>query len=573
MCSEKNNSSTSPVLREVREWVGGRFDFTEYIGARLAQKPQAICWLDPAADLVLGLEPVPPEAPASALAELLDRLTNRCEANGAKLPTRLRVASELLAAPLSAARPDLEVVVAATPELQPVERTLFESIEANQEPFDYLQADTLDAALMGRFFDAAGDLWRAAPWRVLHDDQVLRIDSVALGIDGWCASVVGAAGESFGVLLFKDLAAYDRFGQVGDEIDRAGSDPATPLDIGDRFIAVNFDHGDELDKRTRRQVAQRGWRVAGPAAYPRLQITERDLSERDLTDDDVELGCAVALTVTEFFHRHRAEFEQGCIDQTCVSIEWPDLPRRPTVEITAPHPDRPWPDPEDMDLDADESFESEGRERPSGYPAELPPLRAPRGTANQTLVLRVTLDGVKPMVWRRIEIPARYSFWDLHVALQDAMGWESKHLHEFYVDIGDGDFLEVGLLDNDDLDSHVMPGWAVAVAKFLGKPGAFARYNYDPGDGWEHEIEVEEVREKERGVHYPRCLAGARACPPEDCGGVEGYRRLRSVLKDPKHAEHSDLVEWLDGPFDPAHFDVADVDFEKPDEMWQIAFG
>ena len=43
----------------------------------------------------------------------------------------------------------------------------------------------------------------------------------------------------------------------------------------------------------------------------------------------------------------------------------------------------------------------------------------------------VVLSGTDPLVWRRIQVPEKYSFWDLHVAIQDAMGWLDYHLHEF----------------------------------------------------------------------------------------------------------------------------------------------
>ena len=51
------------------------------------------------------------------------------------------------------------------------------------------------------------------------------------------------------------------------------------------------------------------------------------------------------------------------------------------------------------------------------------------------------------------------------------------------------------------------------------------------------------------------CIAGANACPPEDCGGPWGYAALLEVLADPAHPEHAERLEWLGGGFDPAHFD------------------
>jgi hypothetical protein len=84
-------------------------------------------------------------------------------------------------------------------------------------------------------------------------------------------------------------------------------------------------------------------------------------------------------------------------------------------------------------------------------------------------------------------------------------------------------------------------------------------YEYDFGDGWEHGIQLEKIVGPEPGVHYPRCLAGRRACPPEDCGGVWGYAELLEILADPRHPEHAERLEWLGGPIDPEAFDPDEV--------------
>ncbi len=93
--------------------------------------------------------------------------------------------------------------------------------------------------------------------------------------------------------------------------------------------------------------------------------------------------------------------------------------------------------------------------------------------------------------------------------------------------------------------------------------GERIRYTYDFGDDWEHEIVVEKVLVAEPGVRYPVCVAGKGACPPEDCGGVWGYERLREVLADPADEEHGEMLEWLGlqavAEFDPARFGVEEV--------------
>ena len=84
-------------------------------------------------------------------------------------------------------------------------------------------------------------------------------------------------------------------------------------------------------------------------------------------------------------------------------------------------------------------------------------------------------------------------------------------------------------------------------------------YQYDFGDSWEHGIRVSQVAEPAAGTTYPRCVAGERACPPEDCGGAWGYTELLDALANPRHERHEELLEWVGGSFDPAEFDLEDV--------------
>jgi Plasmid pRiA4b ORF-3-like protein len=196
-------------------------------------------------------------------------------------------------------------------------------------------------------------------------------------------------------------------------------------------------------------------------------------------------------------------------------------------------------------------------------------------TAPAKLVLqfKITLQGIEPPIWRRIQVPDSYSFWDLHVAIQDAMGWEDYHLHAFRMSDPDtNEMVEIGIPEEDDFGGEdVIPGWEVGVADLLA-PGGIVPYEYDFGDSWEHEVELENVLPAEAGVSYPRCLDGARACPLEDCGGVQGYEEMLRILANPKHAEHESVVEWIGPGFDPEDFDPAEVTFDDPGERWAFAF-
>ncbi len=195
---------------------------------------------------------------------------------------------------------------------------------------------------------------------------------------------------------------------------------------------------------------------------------------------------------------------------------------------------------------------------------------------NQVYQFRITLKGIKPPIWRRIQVPEIYTFWDLHVAIQDAMGWDDYHFHEFeVVNLSTGLKVNIGIPTPEDefFSREVLPGWKEKIADFFSMENRTARYVYDFGDDWEHKIQLEKILPREKGVKYPICIKGKRACPPEDCGGVWGYAELLEIIKDPRHEEYEEMMEWLGGDFDPEHFDVNEVSFDDPDRRRKFAFG
>jgi hypothetical protein len=199
----------------------------------------------------------------------------------------------------------------------------------------------------------------------------------------------------------------------------------------------------------------------------------------------------------------------------------------------------------------------------------------PYAIANQVYQFKLVLVGVEPPIWRRIQVPETYSFWDLHVALQDAMGWLDYHLHVFRVTgPGTGEVEQIGIPDDDPFegDKPTLPGWEVPIARHFSRSGTTVPYEYDFGDGWEHELTLEAILPRQAGQKYPLCVDGARACPPEDCGGVYGYENVLTVIQDPTHEEHESMLEWLGGRFDPDRFDPKRVKFDDPARRYKLAF-
>lgn len=167
------------------------------------------------------------------------------------------------------------------------------------------------------------------------------------------------------------------------------------------------------------------------------------------------------------------------------------------------------------------------------------------------LQLKVTLLGTKPPVWRRLLVREGITLADLHQAIQLSMGWFDCHLYSFEVKGRSYTTLRVDPFP-DDLDTETT---GLRELRLRNK-GTKLRYVYDFGDDWTHQIEVEAVSPLDPGAAYPRCLAGRRACPPEDCGGPSGYARLLEAAADTRHPEHAEMEEWLGRRFDPARFDI-----------------
>jgi len=201
----------------------------------------------------------------------------------------------------------------------------------------------------------------------------------------------------------------------------------------------------------------------------------------------------------------------------------------------------------------------------------------------QVYQFKISLQGIKPVIWRRIQVPCTYTFWDLHVAIQDAMGWLDYHLHEFHLKELNGKKLFIGIpMDEDELldgffESHkVLPGWKHKVSKFISITEPNFLYVYDFGDDWHHTIKLEKVLPAEEGADYPRCIGGKRNSPPEDCGGPCGYQNMLEVLDDPEDEEYESTREWVDSmkeePFDPEKFIPSEVMFDDPKERFKRAF-
>lgn len=170
--------------------------------------------------------------------------------------------------------------------------------------------------------------------------------------------------------------------------------------------------------------------------------------------------------------------------------------------------------------------------------------------------VKITLLDLAPPVWRRLVLPGQWHLGTVHTALQVAMGWEDCHLHEFEVD-----GVRYGEPDPVGMGAPVRRETAVRLHEALPQVGSTIVYTYDFGDGWEHELLVEAVGEP---TQQAVCLAGERACPPEDSGGPWGYADMLAAVADPKHPDREHFAEWLGEDFDPEAFDPEPVNRDLP---------
>lgn len=163
--------------------------------------------------------------------------------------------------------------------------------------------------------------------------------------------------------------------------------------------------------------------------------------------------------------------------------------------------------------------------------------------------LDVRLREIEPAIWRTIEMPGVSSLEDVHFAIQVAMGWTNSHLHQFV--IGETSY---GMADVDGAEDLELEDERQFRLQDLVRNGRTFVYEYDFGDGWEHGVTVNKVTTQAKPPK-PRCIGGARACPPEDCGGSGGYANLLEALRDPKHEEHESSVTWSNN-FQPERFAI-----------------
>jgi hypothetical protein len=178
----------------------------------------------------------------------------------------------------------------------------------------------------------------------------------------------------------------------------------------------------------------------------------------------------------------------------------------------------------------------------------MPSKKAPPPTYQ----LKITLIGIEPPIWRRMQVPSSIRLCCLHSAFQVVMGWTDSHLHQF-----EKDGKCWGVQEHDEFsERELIDENQTQLGNVLKAEGDALIYVYDFGDDWQHEAVLEKVIPVNHVVKAPVCLGGERRCPPEDVGGVPGYEEFLEVILDPTHEEHEHMAGWAGGPFQAEEFDV-----------------
>jgi hypothetical protein len=173
--------------------------------------------------------------------------------------------------------------------------------------------------------------------------------------------------------------------------------------------------------------------------------------------------------------------------------------------------------------------------------------------------LKVTLSRISPPIWRQLLVRGDINLGLLHHVIQVAMGWTDSHLHQFF--IGEKRYSNPSFeLDDFPGEDFTLDEYEAVLMDLAPRAGRKIEYEYDFGDDWHHLIRVEKILAPDPARKVlAECIGGARACPPDDCGGAGGYQALLDALKHPEWPRYRELLEWLGGPFDSEAFDLDGV--------------
>jgi hypothetical protein len=284
------------------EWLGGCFTPPFFITDREEPyRPTLAVWMELPAGVIVGQRVEPPEEARFALERALRGAMDAPLVGRPRRPARIRVAGPALAAQIREAAGDaIPIDVAPTPELDELFAYMVETMPGGDREQSYLDDGRIPAAVVGDLFATARLLYCVAPWKLASDSEVLRMDIPALGVEGACVSIIGALGESLGLIIFPSFDGYLAF------IDASGDfvPDRPPADIGTGWLALSFERGGDVPAGMRREAAAHGWPVAEARAYPVVERRDRDGACPPLVERDMRIAAACASALGAFVVKH-----------------------------------------------------------------------------------------------------------------------------------------------------------------------------------------------------------------------------------------------------------------------------
>ncbi len=290
-------------------------------------RPTCVVWIELPEEVVVAFDLCHPADERDALGKALAEAIRHPLVGPPRQPRRIRVADEDLAIEAKRVVGELiPVTIAATPELEALAAAMFESFkgasggesseQSGEERASYLENGRVSPAVVEELFGAADALNAVAPWNVVDDQRLLRLDIPELGVDGACVSIIGALGENLGLLIFPSLAGYEAFRTAATRPRRKSS----RIDLGTSWLSLSLVLRVDLPEGCRREIIEYGWTASDTNRFPQVEHWDRDGVLKPLTERDVRIASACATSLSAFFVTNREALESGIVEPICQSF-------------------------------------------------------------------------------------------------------------------------------------------------------------------------------------------------------------------------------------------------------------
>src|SRR5260221_649090 len=262
------------------EWIGGRYTLPhKVVEGGVTIQPDVVLWLELPRGVIVGSTVINPHAPV-AFEETLSEAMKHPAEGAPRRPARIRVPTKQLADALRGT--DATVVVAPVPELDDLFAEMAGATAPPPALTTYFGDGTISPDVVGAFFSAASTFFRAAPWRHVTEEQVLRVDIPELQVEEACLSVIGGAGESYGLLLFRSLETFMDFASMAPPTEEAMRSPQPQQET--KLLSLSFDPKKTLSPEMLREIKTHRWEVAGAKGYPALLAFDAESVPQRLTE-------------------------------------------------------------------------------------------------------------------------------------------------------------------------------------------------------------------------------------------------------------------------------------------------